>query len=190
MQKSSQDVPLPTRLRCAIYTRKSTEEGLEQEFNSLDAQPAKRIKCGRCAPRDFFTVGGEHVRTTRGDRGDDVRICPPVNLCRSSTGERGSGGWFSTPGTSSRSFPFGARLLTEVAAHSGETEKPYPERVMARRCEASQRAILLWRRERFPAAVAIFPSKSNRPVNQKVGENPKSKHICLPGWNSNSQHSG
>lgn len=26
------------RLRCAIYTRKSTEEGLEQEFNSLDAQ--------------------------------------------------------------------------------------------------------------------------------------------------------
>jgi site-specific DNA recombinase len=29
---------LPTRLRCAIYTRKSTEEGLDQEFNSLDAQ--------------------------------------------------------------------------------------------------------------------------------------------------------
>ena len=24
--------------RCAIYTRKSTEEGLQQEFNSLDAQ--------------------------------------------------------------------------------------------------------------------------------------------------------
>jgi len=28
----------PTRVRCAIYTRKSTEEGLEQEFNSLHAQ--------------------------------------------------------------------------------------------------------------------------------------------------------
>ena len=26
-----------TTTRCAIYTRKSTEEGLEQEFNSLDA---------------------------------------------------------------------------------------------------------------------------------------------------------
>ena len=26
------------RLRCAIYTRKSSEEGLEQDFNSLDAQ--------------------------------------------------------------------------------------------------------------------------------------------------------
>jgi site-specific DNA recombinase len=28
----------PKRLRCAIYTRKSTEEGLDQDFNSLDAQ--------------------------------------------------------------------------------------------------------------------------------------------------------
>jgi site-specific DNA recombinase len=40
MQRNNQDVPKPsiTRLRCAIYTRKSTEEGLDQEFNSLDAQ--------------------------------------------------------------------------------------------------------------------------------------------------------
>ena len=31
--------PAPVRkLRCAVYTRKSSEEGLEQEFNSLDAQ--------------------------------------------------------------------------------------------------------------------------------------------------------
>jgi len=28
----------PPSLRCAVYTRKSSEEGLEQEFNSLDAQ--------------------------------------------------------------------------------------------------------------------------------------------------------
>jgi site-specific DNA recombinase len=28
----------PTTKRCAIYTRKSSEEGLEQEFNSLHAQ--------------------------------------------------------------------------------------------------------------------------------------------------------
>src|SRR4029079_15295048 len=27
-----------TSFRCAIYTRKSTEEGLDQAFNSLDAQ--------------------------------------------------------------------------------------------------------------------------------------------------------
>jgi len=30
--------PEVPRIRCAIYTRKSTEEGLDQEFNSLDAQ--------------------------------------------------------------------------------------------------------------------------------------------------------
>ena len=32
--------PQPTRcsLRCAIYTRVSTDQGLEQDFNSLDAQ--------------------------------------------------------------------------------------------------------------------------------------------------------
>lgn len=28
----------PRRLRCAVYTRKSTEEGLEREYNSIDAQ--------------------------------------------------------------------------------------------------------------------------------------------------------
>lgn len=28
----------PIKVRCAIYTRKSTEEGLDQDFNSLDAQ--------------------------------------------------------------------------------------------------------------------------------------------------------
>src|ERR1700683_1117947 len=34
------DVPSLTssQIRCAIYTRKSTEEGLDQDFNSLDAQ--------------------------------------------------------------------------------------------------------------------------------------------------------
>jgi len=31
-------VRAPAKLRCAIYTRKSSEEGLEQDFNSLDAQ--------------------------------------------------------------------------------------------------------------------------------------------------------
>lgn len=40
MRKSNHQIPEPSPapLRCAIYTRKSTEEGLEQEFNSLDAQ--------------------------------------------------------------------------------------------------------------------------------------------------------
>jgi len=37
MSKRPEPKP-PTRVRCAIYTRKSTQDGLEQEFNSLDAQ--------------------------------------------------------------------------------------------------------------------------------------------------------
>ena len=36
MRRNTQ--PDAPKVRCAIYTRKSTEEGLEQEFNSLDAQ--------------------------------------------------------------------------------------------------------------------------------------------------------
>lgn len=35
-------VKSPTQVRCAIYVRKSTEEGLEQAFNSLDTQ---RLAC-------------------------------------------------------------------------------------------------------------------------------------------------
>lgn len=30
--------PSPARVRCAIYTRKSTDEGLDQDFNTLEAQ--------------------------------------------------------------------------------------------------------------------------------------------------------
>jgi site-specific DNA recombinase len=38
-RKANGATPAPRAgVRCAIYTRKSTEEGLEQEFNSLDAQ--------------------------------------------------------------------------------------------------------------------------------------------------------
>lgn len=36
--RSGDDKAVNRVVRCAIYTRKSTEEGLEQEFNSLDAQ--------------------------------------------------------------------------------------------------------------------------------------------------------
>jgi site-specific DNA recombinase len=36
--KQSATVSPPQKLRCAVYTRKSSEEGLEMEFNSLEAQ--------------------------------------------------------------------------------------------------------------------------------------------------------
>ncbi len=38
MAKQQATLSIRKKLRCAAYTRKSTEEGLEQEFNSLDAQ--------------------------------------------------------------------------------------------------------------------------------------------------------
>src|ERR1017187_7177336 len=38
MAAASKVLTAPKPVRCAIYTRKSTEEGLSQAFNSLDAQ--------------------------------------------------------------------------------------------------------------------------------------------------------
>jgi len=39
----SKAMPTGAGVRCAIYTRKSTEEGLGQDFNSLDAQRAAAV---------------------------------------------------------------------------------------------------------------------------------------------------
>jgi hypothetical protein len=49
---------LTRRLRCAVYTRKSTEEGLDKEYNSTDAQrvpvtptsPANALRGGFRSP--------------------------------------------------------------------------------------------------------------------------------------------
>jgi hypothetical protein len=38
MKKPPASAKVVRKLRCAVYTRKSTEEGLDMEFNSLDAQ--------------------------------------------------------------------------------------------------------------------------------------------------------
>lgn len=55
----------PRRLRCAIYTRKSSEEGLDMEFNSLDAQRescdayvASQRSEGFAAIRERYDDGG------------------------------------------------------------------------------------------------------------------------------------
>ena len=58
-------ITIPKRSRCAIYTRKSSEEGLEMEFNSLDAQReaceayvASQRAEGWVAVRDRYDDGG------------------------------------------------------------------------------------------------------------------------------------
>lgn len=61
-------------LRCAVYTRKSSDEGLDQEFNSLDAQreaaeayiASQRAEGWSCLPArydDGGFSGGSDVRT-------------------------------------------------------------------------------------------------------------------------------
>ena len=50
-------------VRCAIYTRKSTDEGLAQEFNSLDAQ---RESC-----EAYISSQRHEGWTARSDRYDD-----------------------------------------------------------------------------------------------------------------------
>jgi len=55
----------PATVRCAVYTRKSTEDGLEQEFNSLDAQresgeayvKSQTHEGWQCLP-DYYDDGG------------------------------------------------------------------------------------------------------------------------------------
>jgi site-specific DNA recombinase len=50
-------------IRCAIYTRKSSEEGLDQSFNSLEAGgkpakpilPARNMNAGAASPRTMRT---------------------------------------------------------------------------------------------------------------------------------------
>jgi len=66
MARSTRDRSEPlARVRCAIYTRKSTDEGLDQEFNSLDAQReaaeafiASQRQEGWIALPDRFDDGG------------------------------------------------------------------------------------------------------------------------------------
>lgn len=57
--------PSHGKVRCAIYTRKSSDEGLEQEFNSLDAQReacaayiASQRHAGWTAVADMYDDGG------------------------------------------------------------------------------------------------------------------------------------
>ena len=49
----------PARLRCGIYTRKSSEEGLEQDFSSLDAQREACEAFIASQKREGWTLVGE-----------------------------------------------------------------------------------------------------------------------------------
>ena len=53
------------RVRCAIYTRKSTEEGLEQEFNSLDAQRESAEAYIKSQAHEGWALPGRTLRRRR-----------------------------------------------------------------------------------------------------------------------------
>ena len=75
-RKNNSKASTPT-VRCAIYTRKSTDEGLDQEFNSLDAQresgeafiASQKAEGWRCLPEHYddggFTGGNMDRPTSR-----------------------------------------------------------------------------------------------------------------------------
>jgi len=65
MTKATEKAKVVRKQRCAVYTRKSSEEGLEQEFNSLHAQReacdayiASQRSEGWVALRDHYDDGG------------------------------------------------------------------------------------------------------------------------------------
>jgi hypothetical protein len=75
------------RVRCAVYTRVSTEYGLDQEFNSLDAQHEAAEAYIRSQAHDGWTL----VRTRYDDGGySGGSTAPPCSGCSRTSGTAGS----------------------------------------------------------------------------------------------------
>ena len=87
----------PSRKHCAIYTRKSSEEGLEQEFNSLAAQ---REAC-EAYIRSQQHEGWVLARTRYDDGGFSGGNWSgrPCNACSPTSGPAASTSWSSTRST-------------------------------------------------------------------------------------------
>jgi site-specific DNA recombinase len=84
-------------VRCAIYTRKSSEEGLEQEFNSLQAQreaceafiTSQRHEGWVCLPKGYDDGGFSGATMDR----------PAFSSCSPTSPRGGSISWSSTRST-------------------------------------------------------------------------------------------
>ena len=72
MTRKHPSTPSPLqKLRCAVYTRKSSEEGLEMEFNSLEAQresceayvASQRAEAGSLCPIGMMTADSLAARS-------------------------------------------------------------------------------------------------------------------------------
>ena len=68
----------PPARRCAVYTRKSCEEGLEQDFNSLHAQREAFIHRTWLQPDGLAKASFREPRLSLGPIGGGaVRLAPP-----------------------------------------------------------------------------------------------------------------
>jgi len=87
-------------IRCAIYTRKSTEEGLEQEFDSLDAQRESAEAYIASQMAEGWTAL-PHRYDDDGFTGGNMER-PAPNGCWTISGPGRSIAWWSTRWTGSR----------------------------------------------------------------------------------------
>jgi len=77
---------VPKSVRCAIYTRKSTDQGLDQDFNSLDASmmprkpisAAKLTRAGRCYWPNTTTAASPAAIPTALPYSGSLRMCEQV----------------------------------------------------------------------------------------------------------------
>src|ERR1700736_1099300 len=159
-----------SRKRCAIYTRKSSEEGLEQEFNSLAAQ---REAC-EAFIRSQRNEGWVLVRTRYDDGGfsggnlerpalpqliTDIRA-GRIDIVVVYNVDRLTGAGLKPPSGAGWSMPRGERLTPSHAVKRGPTEPPSPSpaaptpsrraRHNAGRCAASAGAAAAGRQAALP----------------------------------------
>ena len=66
-------------VRCAVYTRKSSEEGLDQSFNSLHAQ---REAVAKYVTQAGGVVAAEFEEVESGKRNDRPQLAAALDLCR------------------------------------------------------------------------------------------------------------
>jgi hypothetical protein len=85
-----------SRKRCAIYTRKSSEEGLEQEFNSLHAQREVRLTFAASSTRAGY--GRDPATMMAGSRAA-IWIARRCNSCSPISEPATSISWSSTRST-------------------------------------------------------------------------------------------
>lgn len=166
-------------IRCAIYTRKSTEEGLDQDFNSLDAQResaeayirSQAHEGWKLVPTRYDDWGGSLARASSVP---EDRQPSPSPRRRSLTQTRP----IESVGMLVRDEPPGTRRASLVATRGGCHERPDDGRRSERSpCSIPMFGCLAARRSRAPRPAGSgswrpgrsgSPCPSGRPSRRRV----------------------